>query len=126
MTYKYIDYPALYTIAKKCHSVIARCRKSATRLRRKNYNARLAEEINERMSCEKGYPVGMSAVHLRTVNLGNSRYFEPCREVIVTPEIVRFSDKCAFDVDGRKYLKSCILCYTEAVDREVNLYEFTQ
>lgn len=123
--YKYIPYESLVYYAHQEHKFVNQFRKDAKRKRRKVFNSRLVDDIDRHSStetCEHGFG---SAVHLRTVNLGNGRYFDPIKEVIVTPEIVRFSDKCAFDANGKRYLKSCIIAFTDTLDEEVDVYEHT-
>lgn len=126
MPYKYIPYESVWQYAKESYTFICNFSRKAVRKRRRVFNSRLADAVDIHSEDQLGYPVGMSAIHLRTVNLGNGRYFEPCKEVVITPEIVRFSDKCAFDRDGRRYLKSCIVAYTDMLDAEVVPYEHAQ
>lgn len=90
-----------------------------TRKRYRYTYDRLVSLLNAEKTTVDIDPVGLYAIHSKSVNLGTCRHFDTAFCLECTPCIHRTSDKMAFDGDGKRYLTRNIVCYT---DKLVNIW----
>lgn len=111
-----IDYIPAYKVQVLRKYVDAECAlipKRFTRKRHRYRYDRLLSLLNAEKTRVDVEPVGLYAIHSKTVNLGTSRHFDTAYSLHCTSIIKRTSDKMAFDSDGTRYLLSKIVCFTD-------------